>query len=138
MPKGLKGFQKGNTLGKKGRPLGIKKQVRNWLAENPNRFAEVMDLIEQHGKGRRVIICPKCKTEILDPISGKLEALTYEADRIKGKPKATVGIDEEDRDLLKAATVVEFYKLMDSHDRKELVEGRQEEGISEQVDIIEV
>ena len=109
-------FEKGHPpMG--GRPKSIKTRVRNWLEENPNRFAEVMDVIESMGRGRRHIICPNCKKEILDPISGSLEANIYTADRIKGKPTAKIGLDEADRELLSAHTVLEFYKLMDAHKR---------------------
>ena len=131
MTLGKKGFQLGNTLGIKGRTPGFKTQVRNWLEENPNRFAEIMDLIELHGKGRRVIECPNCHTEIPDLMSGKLEALTYQADRIKGKPTSKIGLDEDTGKQVALAAYIELCKLQD----KQLKEGYNgEEGTVEVTD----
>lgn len=98
------GFQPGNKLGK-GRPPKLKTQVKDFIKEHPYAVETLMTTLYEKG------------------ISGDREAAMYIIDRIKGKPKATIGIDEEDRDLLKAATVVEFFKLMDSH-TKLLEEGK--------------
>ena len=80
-----------------GRPPKLKTQVKDFIKEYPQAVEELMVTLYELG------------------IKGDIEAAKYVIDRIKGKPKATLGIAEEDRDLLKAATVVEFFKLMDRH-----------------------
>jgi len=52
-------------------------------------------------------------------IKGDRESATYVIDRIKGKPKVTLGMDEEDREVLKAATVMAIFKLV--ADRQKLL-----------------
>lgn len=100
-------FKKGHKGGP-GRPPKLQTQVKDFIKEHPYAVETLMTTLYEKG------------------IKGDREAAMYIIDRIKGKPKATIGIDEEDRDLLKAATVVEFFKLMDSHDRKALQEGSQD------------
>ena len=106
-----------------GRKLGIKTQARRWEEENPNAYAELMDTLYLRAQGRSEIKCPHCKKMFKDPWLGDSEAAKYVIDRIKGKPKATLGIAEEDRELLTVATVIEFRKMMD---RKQLEEGSQD------------
>ncbi len=67
-------------------------------------------------------------------IKGDRESAMYVVDQIRGKATVKFGIDEEDRDLLKASIVVEFYKLMDTHDRKALQEGYSGQGVTERTD----
>ena len=85
-----------------GRPKKLKTQVKDWIAAHPLAVAELMQVLFEKG------------------IEGDRECAMYVIDRIKGKPKATLGIDEEDRELLTAATVLEFRKMVD---RKQLTEG---------------
>ena len=88
-----------------GRPKKLKTQVRDFIKEYPQAVEELM--LTLYDKG----------------ISGDREAAMYIIDRIKGKPKATVGIAEEDKELLTVATVLAFRKMMDE-DRKQLEEGK--------------
>ena len=46
----------------------------------------------------------------------RLEAIKYYVDRIKGKPKVSLGLAEEDKDLLTAATVLKFYDMIDERE----------------------
>jgi len=112
------GFQPGNKLGR-GRPPKLKTQVKDFIKEHPYAIETLMKTLYDMG------------------IKGDREACMYLIDRVKGKPKAILGIDEEDRDLLKAATVVEFFKLMDKGrenaiqgqgEAKQLQQGQDEEG----------
>ena len=80
-----------------GRPKKLHTQVKDFVKEYPQAVEELMVTLYELG------------------IKGDIEAAKYVIDRIKGKPKATLGIAEEDKELLKASTVVEFYKLMDRH-----------------------
>ena len=105
-----------------GRKPGIKTQARRWEEEHPNAYAELMDTLYARAQGRSSIECPYCHESFRDPVIGDSESARYIIDRIKGKPKATVGIAEEDKDLLTAATVLEFWKMMDAHERKQLTE----------------
>ncbi len=109
MPEGVKGFQKNNKLGR-GQPKKLRTQVKDFIKEYPQAVEELMKVLYDQG------------------IAGDIEACKYVIDRIKGKPKVTVGIDEEDKELLTAATVLAFRKLMDE---KQLEEG-------ESPDIIDV
>ena len=95
MPEGVKGFQKNNKLGR-GQPKKLKTQVKDFIKEHPYAVETLMKTLYDMG------------------IKGDREAAVYIIDRIKGKPKVTVGIDEEDRELLTAATVLEFRRLMDT------------------------
>ena len=96
-------FQKGNTLGKAGRTPSIKTQVKDFIKEHPYAVETLMTVLYEAG------------------IKGDRESAIYVIDRIKGKPKVTMGMDEEDRGLLKTATVVEFLKLV----RKETLQLRE-------------
>ena len=88
-----------------GRGKSTKTQVKDFIKEHPYAVETLMQTLYEKG------------------IKGDREAAMYIIDRIKGKPKATLGIAEEDKELLTAATVLEFYKLMDTH-RKALQEGQ--------------
>ena len=114
MPEGVKGFQRDNKHGR-GQPKKLKTQVKDFVKKYPQAVEELMLVIYEMG------------------IDGDLEACKYFIDRVKGKPKALIGIDEEDKDLLSAVTMIEFFKLQDQH-RKRLMEGsieREAEGTSE-------
>lgn len=97
-------FQKGNKFGK-GRPPKLKTQVKDFIKEHPYAVETLMTTLYEKG------------------IQGDREAAMYIIDRIKGKPKVTMGMDEEDRNLLQAHTVVEFFKMIDEHNRLALTEG---------------
>ena len=60
-------------------------------------------------------------------LQGDRECLIYLIDRRLGKPKVISGYDEEDRDLLKAQTVVEFFRLV-RRESLQLKEGGSKEG----------
>lgn len=85
-----------------GKAKAIKTQVKDFIKEHPYAVETLMTTLYEMG------------------IEKDREAAMYIIDRIKGKPKATIGIAEEDKELLTAATVIEFRKLMD---RKMLTEG---------------
>jgi len=76
-----------------GRPPKLKTQVKNFIKEHPYAVETLMTVLYEAG------------------IKGDREAAIYVIDRIKGKPKAVTGLDEADRELVKAQTVVEFMKL---------------------------
>ena len=94
-------FKKGNTFGK-GRPPKLKTQVKDFIKEHPYAVETLMTVLYERG------------------IKGDREAAIYIIDRIKGKPKATLGIAEEDKELLTVATVIEFRRMID---RKQIEEG---------------
>lgn len=100
-------FEKGNKFGK-GRPKKLKTVVKDWVQAHPMAVAELFQVLYDKG------------------IKGDRESAMYVVDQIRGKATVKFGIDEEDRELLKAATVVEFFKLMDARDRKQLGEGSQD------------
>lgn len=95
-----------------GRKAGIKTQARRWEEENPNAYAELMDILMSVSRGTETRKCPHCKGEIVIPKPVDIEGIKYIIDRIKGRPKATIGIAEDDKELLKASTYIEFCKLM--------------------------
>jgi len=101
-------FQPG-WKGGPGRPPKLKTQVKNFIKEHPYAVETLMTVLYEAG------------------IKGDRESAIYVIDRIKGKPKAITGYDEDDRELLKAQTVVEFMKL-----RKQItggvIEGELREG----------
>ncbi len=99
------GFQPGNKLGK-GRPKKLKTQVKDFIKEHPYAVETLMKILYEKG------------------IAGDRECAMYIIDRIKGKPKATLGIAEEDKDLLTAATVLAFRRMMDAQNL--LKEGSQD------------
>ena len=96
-------FQKGNKFGK-GRKPSIKTQLKRFEERHPEAYDTLMEVLYDSG------------------LNGHSLDAQYVIDRIKGKPKATIGIDEEDRDLLKAGTVVQFFQMMDR--QKQLKEGK--------------
>ena len=78
-----------------GRPKKLHTQVKDFVKEYPQAVEELMVTLYELG------------------IKGDIEAAKYVIDRIKGKPKATLGIAEEDRDMVTAALYVEFCKYQD-------------------------
>ena len=59
-------------------------------------------------------------------IKGDRESATYVIDRIKGKPKVTLGMDEEDWEVLKAATVMRIFELVADR-QKQLTEAERKQ-----------
>jgi len=114
-------FQKGNKLGIKGRTPSIKTQLKRFEERHPEAYDELMEVLFSSG------------------MDGHSLDAQYVIDRLKGKPKATLGIAEEDKGLLTVQTVLAFRKMMDE-DRKQLKEGyiegedREEEGTGEVAD----
>ena len=104
MPEGVKGFQKNNKLGR-GQPKKLKTQVKDFIKEHPHAVETLMLNLYEMG------------------IKGDREAAIYMVDRFKGKPKATLGIDEEDRDLLSGVMMARLYQQLAEH-RKLLKEGQ--------------
>ena len=103
-------FQSG-WKGGPGRPKKLKTQVKDFVKKYPQAVEELMLVIYEMG------------------IEGDLEACKYFIDRVKGKPKAILGIDEDDKELLAASTMIEFFKLQDAHrkgSQKLLEEGSQD------------
>ena len=87
-----------------GRPPKLKTQVKDFIKEHPYAVETLMTTLYEKG------------------IEGDRESAMYIIDRIKGKPKATIGIAGEDKKLLTLATILEFRKLIDS-ERLQLKEG---------------
>lgn len=100
-------FQKGNTFGIKGRTPSRKTQLKRFEERHPKAYDQLMEVLFSSG------------------LDGHSLDAQYVIDRIKGKPKATIGIDEADANLLKAATVVQFFQMMDRH---KLGEGLMDKG----------
>ena len=89
-------FKLGNPGGP-GAPKKLKTQVKDFIKKYPLAVEELMVVIYEMG------------------IEGDLEACKYFIDRIKGKPKAIMGIDEADKELLTVATVLAFRKMVDTN-----------------------
>ena len=98
-------FQKGNKLGIKGRTPSKKTQLKRFEERHPEAYDQLMEVLFQSGK------------------DGHSLDAQYVIDRIRGKPKATVGVAEEDKALLTAQTVIEFMKLR----RENAIQGQIEE-----------
>ena len=96
-------FKKGHP-GMGGRPKKLQTQVKDFIKEHPYAVETLMKVLYEMG------------------IEGDREAAIYIIDRIKGKPKATLGIAGEDKALLTAATVLAFRKLMDKGEPDLLIE----------------
>ena len=90
--------------GKKGRS-GRKRNPRNAL----RYFNELYDLNSYE-------LAEKTIQKALD---GDREMLIYCHDRRLGKPKATIGVDEDDKSLLSAHVTLEMFKLL-AQKRREL------------------
>ena len=107
-------FQKGHPpMG--GRPKKKSTIIKDFVKEHPYAVETLMNVL--YGMG----------------IKGDRESATYVIDRIKGKPKVTLGMDEEDREVLKAATVMKIFELV-KEQQKQLKEGDgalQRQGITE-------
>ncbi len=99
-------FKKGNKFGK-GRPPKLKTQVKDFFKEHPYAVETLMLTLYEKG------------------IEGDRESAMYIIDRIKGKPKVTVGMDEEDKKLVSIATILEFRRLMDQ-ERSQIEEGEKD------------
>ena len=99
-----------------GRPKKKSTIIKDFVREHPYAVETLMNVL--YGMG----------------IKGDRESATYVIDRIKGKPKVTLGMDEEDREVLKAATVMKIFELVADR-QKLLTEGRDEpiqrQGITE-------
>ncbi len=109
MPEGVKGFQLGNKEGR-GQPKKLKTQVKDFIKEHPYAIETLMKTLYDMG------------------IKGDREACMYLIDRVKGKPKATLGIAEEDKELLSVATVLAFRKMMDTKPEvNNAIQGQREE-----------
>tara|TARA_Y100000310_G_C20445372_1_gene698139 strand:- start:235 stop:612 length:378 start_codon:yes stop_codon:yes gene_type:complete len=96
-------FQPG-WKGGPGRPKKLKTQVKDFIKEYPQAVEQLMVTLYELG------------------IKGDIEAAKYVIDRIKGKPKATIGIDEQDKELVSIATVLAFRKMIDN--REGYIEGQ--------------
>lgn len=92
-----------------GRPKKLKTQVKDWITAHPQAIATLKDKLYQMG------------------ISGDREAAMYMIDRFEGKPKAVVGLPEEEGKALAVLAFVELAKLQDAH-RKSLTDGNIIEG----------
>ena len=93
-------FQKGHPpMG--GRPKKKSTIIKDFVREHPYAVETLMNVLYEMG------------------IKGDRESATYVIDRIKGKPKVTLGMDEEDREVLKAATVMKIFELV--ADRQKLL-----------------
>ena len=77
-----------------GRPKKKSTIIKDFVKEHPYAVETLMNVL--YGMG----------------IKGDRESATYVIDRIKGKPKVTLGMDEEDREVLKAATVMKIFELV--------------------------
>ncbi len=87
-------FQKGREK-TGGRIASIKTQLKRFEEAHPEAYDALMEMLYEKG------------------LEGSSIDAQYVIDRLKGKPKATLGIAEEDRELLTAATVIEFRKMVD-------------------------
>ena len=87
-----------------GRPKKKSTIIKDFVREHPYAVETLMNVL--YGMG----------------IKGDRESATYVIDRIKGKPKVTLGMDEEDREVLKAATVMKIFELVADR-QKQLKEG---------------
>lgn len=96
-------FQKGREK-TGGRTKGIKTQVKDFIKEHPYAVETLMNELYTMG------------------VKGDREAAIYMVDRFKGKPKATLGLGEEDRDLLSGVMMARLYAQLAEH-RKQLKEG---------------
>lgn len=103
MPRGIP-FEKGREK-TGGRKPSIKTQLKRFEDKHPEAYDKLMEILYEKG------------------LEGSSLDAQYVVDRLKGKPTAKVGLDEADRELLSVATMLEFYKMLDTHDRKELKEG---------------
>ncbi len=117
-------FQRGNTLGKAGRTPSIKTQLKRFEQKHPEAYDKLMEILYEKG------------------LTGSSIDAQYVIDRIKGKPKVQIGLDEADRELLSVATILEFRKLMDRPLLKEgeyaITRGSQEavsEGLNEEEEV---
>lgn len=84
-----------------GRPSKLRTQVKDFIKEYPQAVEALMVMLYERG------------------IKGDVEAAKYVIDRIKGKPKSTIGIDEGDGRALAALAFIELIRLQD----QELIEG---------------
>lgn len=101
-------FEKGHKLAKGGKregagrkksPATIRKEVkRDFETEYPNAYFEL--LLKEYGKG----------------IQGNSQSAQYVMDRLRGRPSQMVTMPEDDRKLLQASTVIEFWKLLKSQE----------------------
>ena len=97
-----------------GRPTKLRTQVKDFIKEYPQAVEALMKMLYERG------------------IKGDVEAAKYVIDRIKGKPKATLGIAGEDKELLTAATVLAFRGMMNKQLEEGYIEGEViEEGTDE-------
>jgi len=90
-----------------GRNRKLKTQVKDFIKEYPQAVEALMKMLYERG------------------IKGDVEAAKYVIDRIKGKPKATIGIAGEDKELLTAATVLAFRRMMDNKQLEEGTDGQE-------------
>ena len=109
---------KAGHKGGPGRPPKLKTQVKDWIKEHPYAVAALMQVLYEKG------------------IDGDRECAMYVIDRIKGKPKATIGMDAEDKGLVSMALIMEFRKMVDNKQLEEgYVDGTViEEGTSQDTD----
>ena len=96
-------FQKGREK-TGGRGPSIKTQLKRFEEKHPEAYDELMEVLFKSGK------------------DGHSLDAQYVIDRIKGKPKAVVGLAEEEGKALAALAFVELCKLQDAQ-RKQLQEG---------------
>jgi len=98
-------FAKGNkvAVGNKGggRKPGPQRQLLDEAKKHPDRVTELMDE------------CYRMAIESVDERI-RLEAMKYYIDRLKGRPKVSLGVAEEDRTLLTAAFLLELRKAVDT------------------------
>ena len=99
-----------------GRPKKLKTQVKDFIKEHPYAVETLMKTLYDMG------------------VDGDRDAAQYIIDRIKGKPKISLGFAEEDKELAEA-TVLLYYRLLDErkllgegHDIKQEEDERAQEG----------
>jgi len=111
-----------------GRKPSLKTQVKRFEQEHPEAYDKLMEALYLRGLGTLERECPHCRKKFIDPYVGESEDAKYVIDRIKGKPKVTLGMDEEDREALNAHTVMQIFKLVSERQKltgiKVLEEGR--------------
>lgn len=98
-------FQKGNTLGKAGRPKKVKTQVKDWIKAHPFAVSALMQSLYDEG------------------IKGDREAAIYIIDRIKGKPTQQTALDISGGQQLGVGLVVELFKILT--ERQKAIESRE-------------
>ncbi len=87
-------FEKGH-IGIGGRPKKIQTLVKDFIKEYPQAVEQLMLTLYEQG------------------INGDTEAAKYVIDRIKGKPRSNIGIEDETKDLLAATVYLKLCELQD-------------------------